>query len=199
MDQCPVTRRQKLKLWKLGICPRLTWLLTIYEFPLSWIEKQLETSVTRHLKKWANLARSANPNILYLPKGKGGLNLPSITSLYKSLQVSRQAQLLTSVDPCVRKIAEDGLLHQLDAQRQKFSPAVVVRDVMAEDPSQTRRKLVAVVKSHVKMEDSDKQWTQLCSLPRQGQLAREFAATTSPADIWASALQLLPKEVWKFP
>ena len=44
----------------------------IYEFLHSWTEKQLVTSVTRHLKKWANLARSANINILYLPKGKGG-------------------------------------------------------------------------------------------------------------------------------
>ena len=128
---------------------------------------------------------------------KGGLDLPSITSLYKSLQVSRQAQLLTSADPCVRKIAEDSLIHQLNAQRQKFSPAVVVRDVMVEDPSRTRRRLVAAVKSHVKVEDAGKQWTQLCSLPRQGQLAREFT-TTSPADVWASALQLLPEEVWKF-
>ena len=69
---------------------------------------------------------------------------------------------------------------------------------MAEDPSRTTRKLVAVVKSHVKMEDADKQWAQLCSLLRQAQLAREVAATTSPADIWASDLQLFPEEVWKF-
>ena len=97
VDQCPVTRRQKLKLWKLGVCPRLNWLLTIYEFPLSWIERQLEGLVTRHLKKWAGLAKSANPNVLYLPKGKGGLEIPSITSLYKSLQVSRLSQQQISV------------------------------------------------------------------------------------------------------
>ena len=63
------------------------------------------------MKKWANLARSANPNILYLPKGKRGLILPSITSLYKSFYVPHQAQLLTAADPCVRKIVEDGLLY----------------------------------------------------------------------------------------
>lgn len=38
VDQCPVTRKQKLKLYKLGICPRLNWPLTIHEFPLTWIE-----------------------------------------------------------------------------------------------------------------------------------------------------------------
>ena len=35
--------------------------------------------------------------------GGGGLNLPALTSLYKYLQVSRQYQLLTSPDGCVRR------------------------------------------------------------------------------------------------
>ena len=35
-----VTHHQKLKLFKLGICPRLNWLLTIYEYPIPWIERE---------------------------------------------------------------------------------------------------------------------------------------------------------------
>lgn len=38
VDQCPVTRKQKFKLFKLGICPQLNWPLTIHDFPLTWIE-----------------------------------------------------------------------------------------------------------------------------------------------------------------
>ncbi len=52
VDQCPVTRKQKLKLYKLGICPRLTWPLTIQEFPMTWLERNLENAATRFLKKW---------------------------------------------------------------------------------------------------------------------------------------------------
>ena len=52
--------------------------------------------------------------------------------------------------------------------------------------------LVAVVKLHVKMEDTEKQWTQLCSLPRQGQLAREFAAKTSAADTCTLYMSISP-------
>lgn len=51
VDQSGVTRLQKLKLYKQGICPRLSWLLTIHEFPTSWIQKQLEGPATKYLKE----------------------------------------------------------------------------------------------------------------------------------------------------
>ena len=40
VDQCPLTCHQKLRLYKAGICPRLSWLLLIEELPISWIENQ---------------------------------------------------------------------------------------------------------------------------------------------------------------
>ena len=46
VDRVPVTRKQKLKLFHLGICPRLTWDLTISEFPVSWLEKNLDPLAT---------------------------------------------------------------------------------------------------------------------------------------------------------
>ena len=141
VDRCPVTRRQKLKLYKLGICPRLNWPLTIHEFSISWIERKLEAMATRFIKRWAGLAKSANPNLLYLPKRDSGLNLPSLSFLYKQLQVSRQCQILTSADPCVSRIAENGLQSEISAERKKFRPAVMVQQTMQEDPSRSGKAL----------------------------------------------------------
>ena len=59
VDLTPVTGKQKLHLFKLGICPRLTWDLTITEFPVSWMEKSLDPLVTKYLKQWSGLARPA--------------------------------------------------------------------------------------------------------------------------------------------
>lgn len=69
VDQSGITRVQKLKLYmyKQGICPCLSWLLTIQEFRLSQIQKQLEGPATKYLKEWAGLARSAPTTCLYLP------------------------------------------------------------------------------------------------------------------------------------
>ena len=75
VDACPVTRHQKLRLYKAGICPRLSWLLTIEELPITWVERQLEVMATRYLK-WAGLAKSANTALLYLPQKKGRRSKP---------------------------------------------------------------------------------------------------------------------------
>lgn len=131
------------------------------EFPLTWIEKELDSTATRFLKKWSGLAKSANTSTLFLPRRDGGLDLPSLSSLYKHLQVSRQCQLLTSPDPCVRRIAENALQDELMARRKKFRPAVTVRDVMAENLDYTRRSLRMAVKKHVVEVDSKTRREQL--------------------------------------
>ena len=65
VNEAPVTRKQKLKLFRLGICSKLSWEFTIAEFPVSWLKKTLDLMVTRHLKKWAGLARPADPARLF--------------------------------------------------------------------------------------------------------------------------------------
>ena len=89
-----------------AICPRLSWLLMVREFPITWVKSKLEGVATQFLKKWSGLARCANTAILYMKRSSGGLNLPSLATLYKRLQVSRQCQLLICSDPCVHWIAE---------------------------------------------------------------------------------------------
>ena len=109
VNSCPLTRGQKLKLYRAGIVPRLSWLLMIEDLPISWVEKKLDGLATLYVKKWVELAKPANTAILYLSHKMGGLNLPLISIQYKSLQVVEQSQLLTSADQCTRQIAERSL------------------------------------------------------------------------------------------
>lgn len=82
-DICSIMQRQKLQIYRANICPRLTWLMTIQK----WVQTQLEAIATAHLKKWSGLAKSANTALLYMKRADGCLNLPALTSLYKTLQV----------------------------------------------------------------------------------------------------------------
>ena len=116
----------------------------------------------------SGLARSANTALLYLPCKMGGLNLPALSSLYKRLQASRQCQLLTSPDPCVRHIAEKQLQAETCLTRKKFKPAVVVRDAMVEDPGTSRKALLSAAKGRVNESDNVARLDQLKSLERQG-------------------------------
>ncbi len=82
VDKIGVTRRQKLMIYKLGVCPRLNWPLTIFQFSSTWIERELEATATRFLKKWSGLAKSANTSILYLPKREGSLESSSVQEIW---------------------------------------------------------------------------------------------------------------------
>ena len=141
-----MTMKQKLKLYQLWVSPRLNWLLTIHQFPMIWVERELEATAT---PSWAGLAKSANPNCLYLTSKEGGLSLPSLSCLYKKLQVSRHSQLLLSADPCVRRIAEDNLILETASQRKKFCPAKIVSNALQMDPSQSRKAMTVAAKSEV--------------------------------------------------
>ena len=57
VDAVPVTR----KLYKAGICPRLSWDLSIISLPLSGVKATLEAKATKYLKRWSGLARAADP------------------------------------------------------------------------------------------------------------------------------------------
>ena len=82
-DQSPLSRQQKLRVYKDAICPRLSWLLSLTDLPLSWVERMLKPQVTKMLKNWCGLSRSADSSRIYLSKANDGLNIPTITSCYK--------------------------------------------------------------------------------------------------------------------
>ncbi len=91
----------KLKLWCLqfGLLPRVTWPLTIYELPITTVEK-MERTMTSYVKKWLGVPRCLTNISLY---GKGVLELPitSLTKEYKCSKVRLQITLKDSRDQTI--------------------------------------------------------------------------------------------------
>ena len=196
IDETPLTRKQKLLLYSGGVCPRLTWPLLIQEFPATWMEKQVDPLVTRFLKKWSGLGKSANTAILYLPRSLGGLNLTAPSTLHKRLQVSRQCQLLTSQDSCVRFLADRGLQREQSLARKKFRPAIMAREALKINPDGSKKSLMKTAKATVDEEVNSSDLDCLQSLERQGQLSR--CTSPSCAPIWSRAVLALPEDHFKF-
>lgn len=196
IDSAPLTRQQKLRLYRFGVCPRLSWPLSVEVLPISWVERDLQPLATKSLKRWAGLARSSNTSILYLPAKRGGLALPSLVSLYKKSQAIRMAQLITSRDPGVRRVAELHLEEERRAQRNKHQPAQLVQDLLPAVQSQSRQAVTRAVKSVIAEEEGDRRHHNLCQLPLQGEMARLWDEA-SPA-LWVKAVQGLPPEPLKF-
>ena len=196
IDETPLTRKQKLLLYSGGVCPRMTWPLLIQEFPATWMEQEVDSLVTRYLKKWSGLGRPGNTALLHLPRAKGGLNLPCLSSLHRKLQVSRQCQLRMSQDSCVRFLADRNLQQELRLTRKRFRPAGIARDTLATNTGTTKKTIIRSAKAVVMDDINTSLLDNLHSLERQGQLSR----STRPecALPWARAVQSLPEEQMKF-
>ena len=52
VDSSSITTKQKIRLYKDGVCPSLTWGFRVLELPISWVECELESKATRFMKKW---------------------------------------------------------------------------------------------------------------------------------------------------
>ena len=168
IDKTPLTRQQKLCLFKHGVCPRLSWPLDVEDFPITWLERDLQPLATKALKKWAGLTSPSNTSILFLPVKKGGLALPSLVSLHKKLQATKMVQLLTSRDPGVRKAADLRLAEEEARQRLKFRPAAMVNSILTQEPSQSRRALTGAAKTFLAEEEDEERHQALCLLqPRE--------------------------------
>uniref|UniRef100_A0A3B1JD36 Reverse transcriptase domain-containing protein n=1 Tax=Astyanax mexicanus TaxID=7994 RepID=A0A3B1JD36_ASTMX len=95
----------RLKLWCLqfGLLPRLMWPLTVYEVPMTKVEK-LERTVSSYIKKWLGLPRCLSNINLF---GHGALDLPisSLTEEFKCTKVRLNMTLTDSQDERIQLAA----------------------------------------------------------------------------------------------
>ena len=112
------------------------------------------------------------------------------------MQVSRQCKLLTSQDPCVRRITEQALKNEETSVNKAFRPALEVREAMREDPGCNRQQLLKRVKARVKDADNEARVNSLLTQEKQGNMLR--LSSPDAIDIWAGVVQSLPPDQQKF-
>ena len=74
IDALCIRRWQKIKIYQPYVCSSMSWLLGLLDLPLSWVERNIDTIITRFLKKWIGLAKKANPSVLYMKSESFGLH-----------------------------------------------------------------------------------------------------------------------------
>ena len=196
LDLTHLRRKQKLKVYSIGVCSRLTWLLMIITLPITWVERNLDTIATPLLKKWAGLARCATPAILYMKASSGGLGIPSISTSYKKLQVSQFARFLMSRDPTVRFLADHILQDDLVTTGTAFQPSIVVCDSLVSDPGMSGKTLKRMSQSTITESEDLSRVHHLQSLEVQGECFRLGDSTC--IHIWSTAVPTLPDIIFKF-
>ena len=96
-DRDKVNNIGKLWIYEKHVVSRITWEFIIYSFPITFAES-LQTTANRYLKKWAGLARCANPSILFRSREKKGLQMKALTTHLKCMQLIKFHIMKYSVD-----------------------------------------------------------------------------------------------------
>lgn len=95
----------KLKLWCLqfGLLPRIRWPLTVYDIPISEVER-LERVMNKAIRKWLGVPRCLS-SVAWCGRGVLELPLTSLVEEFKCAKVGREMQLLGSKDGLVKATA----------------------------------------------------------------------------------------------
>ena len=125
IDCAPLSSKYKLMIYQQALPAKIGWILKMTDMPPSFVSRILEACCTRFLKKWLKMPRCANPSSLYLYPSSGGLALPSISNMHKSLHTSKLAALSQSCDPIVRELAS-----RYVAKHQNNGPVETVHKIM---------------------------------------------------------------------
>jgi len=65
LDADHISGPMKIWIYEHLVAPKLSWDLMVYPLSITWVEENLDAPITRYLKKWSGLARSASTTILY--------------------------------------------------------------------------------------------------------------------------------------
>ena len=169
--------------------------LSVNHFPVSGFESTLQPIATKFLKRWGGLAKSADTGCLFSPKEKGGLELPSLVTLYKKLQVAKAAAYTCSRDPVVRAIATQETRKDATQTRPAFKPYQVIVAAMQKDPGATSKWVREQAKSRVEEGDTDARLRHSTSLSRQNRPLRDDSRAPQ---LWSVIVPTLPERVFRF-
>ena len=115
-DQCQLNGPMKMWIYNNAIVPRLTWELTIYNFPMTYIES-LETTCTKFLKKWAGICKSISTSALYRSRNKFGLQLKKLSTTAKCMQATKYHLNKYSTSTTTKKMYSESMQNKQKLSR----------------------------------------------------------------------------------
>ena len=100
----PLHPRYKIMILTRYVCSTLRWTLTIYEFPLTWLKQNLDSSVLYYVRRWLQFHPGAHTTPLTLPSKYLGAGVSLISDLFEKCQLLRRTLLKRSSHADIKKL-----------------------------------------------------------------------------------------------
>jgi len=185
-DKLNIKPQTKIKVLTLYIHSQLLFELKLYNFPLTWIDLNLDASCTKYIRGWLELPTSAcvkeSGNIR---RKEGGLGINTIRHLSQKMQLLKRYTLKSS--------------QSTDINQMWSSSSTVPNNIATDDlllHHSSVKKSVKALKSNLQQESL----SHLLELPSQGAMSKSIISNIKPSDIkaWGKAVDNMAACIFNF-
>ena len=173
----------KIKVLKQYIYSQLRFELKIYNFGATWINENLDSVITKHVRDWLQMPiSSCVKEMMTLPANKLGLSLPTLKYLSEQMWLQKRNTLKNSKSPDIFKVWSDSSVKNV-----KYDSLL----------QNTPFKTATATLKNSQIEESA---THFYSLPIQGIAAKTVNENIPKAhiSIWASNLNIVSGALHNF-
>ena len=94
----------KIRVVQTYVYSKLRWRFSIYPLTVTWIQQNLDSVVSRYLRKWLHIPISGNVSHLQFPKSKLGVDFCSMADIYQQCQMSVRRVLRGSTNADIQHL-----------------------------------------------------------------------------------------------
>ena len=131
IEKCRLPGRYKAWMLQHMLLPRLMWPLSIYNVPMSLVQK-LQNMITTSLKKWLGLPKSLSQACLYSKSAKLRFPFSELTEEVKAAKARNLITLQESEDPNIKhaEIEVDGGRNNTRNELEEADFRLRIRDIV---------------------------------------------------------------------
>ena len=132
IEKSDLSGKFKVWLYQHGLLPRLVWLFTIYEFPITTVEL-IERKVSKSLRRWLGVPPGFTSVGLYMQSGQLQLPISSAVEEYKVAKCRNLLCLRDSEDKSIRQsgiVTRSGRKWAADKAVEQAENALKLRDII---------------------------------------------------------------------
>ena len=93
IDKLPLHPKFKIQILTRYVFSKISWTLTIYEFPITWFKQKLDSSIQYYIRRWPKFHSGANTMHLTLPLNQLGAGVTVISELLQKCLLSKRTLL----------------------------------------------------------------------------------------------------------
>ena len=191
-DKLPLHPRYKIMILTRYVFSKLRWSLTVYEFPLTWLKQNLDSSVLYYVRRWFQFHPGANTTHLTLPSKYLGAGVSLISDLFEKCQLSKRTILKGSSHADIKK------LYYLTSDKYISSNEIIegCKDFTSLQNHVRKRSISKALEK--KRQESV--WNNFIELKEQNILIKSIVNTCTSRAIsqWQKTVQILPPNIFCF-